>query len=242
MPEEISSLLAAMERSSVRTCGQRTYHEGLLWDRPVVMVFSGWGKVAAASTATELIARFNVDQIVFTGVAGGVAPEISIGDVVIGTSLVQHDMDARPLFPRHVIPLLGLDRIHADPKLAEKLFKAASGFVADICEETAASDRKRFGIQSSKVIRGEIASGDKFFADHADLAALRSRLEETVCVEMEGAAVAQVCHEHKVPFGIVRTISDSAGASAATDFPAFVQTIATRYAHGILRRLLTTST
>jgi nucleoside phosphorylase len=108
MQEEIDTLLKELPASSeVVDDGQRTYHSGRLWGTPVVVVFSRWGKVAAATTATHLISEFGVGEILFTGVAGAAQPGLNVGDVVVGARFWQHDIDARPLFPRHEIPLLG---------------------------------------------------------------------------------------------------------------------------------------
>jgi adenosylhomocysteine nucleosidase len=238
MQEEISSLLTAMDVTSKVVCGQRTYHVGTLWGTSVVIVFSRWGKVAAASTATELVARFDVEEIIFTGVAGGVRTGINIGDIVVGSSLVQHDMDARPLFDRHVIPLLDVEHIKTDLTLSQRLYAAAGDFVQQLANEVPEHEINRFGIKTPQVHRSEIASGDKFFASKDEISELGKRFPAVACVEMEGAAVAQVCHEHQIPFAVVRTISDSADASAALDFPAFVQMVATKYAEGILRRFM----
>ena len=105
MREEIASLVMDLGTADEALhTGMRTYHRGCLWGIPVVLVFSRWGKVAAASTVTHLIAQFGVDEIIFTGVAGAVDPALNVGDVVIAGQLFQHDMDARPLYSRHELP------------------------------------------------------------------------------------------------------------------------------------------
>jgi len=115
MQEEIDRLLRELPAGSeVVNDGRRTYHSGHLWGTPVVIVFSRWGKVAAATTATDLISDFCVTEILFTGVAGAAQPGLKVGDIVVGARLWQHDMDARPLFPRHEIPLLGRSSFASD--------------------------------------------------------------------------------------------------------------------------------
>ncbi|MFN5857671.1 MAG: 5'-methylthioadenosine/adenosylhomocysteine nucleosidase [Pseudanabaenaceae cyanobacterium] len=240
MPEENHCLVAAMAANPLCvTYGGRDYHVGKLWGHDVVIVFSRWGKVAAATSATTLITKFNAKEIIFTGVAGGVQRNLKVGDIVIGQALCQHDMDARPLFPRHEIPLLGQTKFMVAPEKQEALVAATERYLqGDFMTNITSEIREQFQITTPKMITGLIASGDKFFASQSDLDNLRADLPEAVCVEMEGAAVAQVCFEYNIPFSVVRTISDSADESAPTDFPAFVTAIASQYAHGILHQLL----
>ena len=106
MQEEIQTLLENLQNKTTITKGMRTYHKGLLFNKPVVLVFSRWGKVAAATTTTQLINDFEIDEIIFTGVAGSIQNHINIGDIVIGKNLYQHDMDASPLLEPFEIPLL----------------------------------------------------------------------------------------------------------------------------------------
>ena len=97
MQEEIETLLKELPPDAeVINDGRRTYHSGRLWDTPVVVVFSRWGKVAAATTATHLISDFGIDEILFTGVAGATQPGLKVGDIVVGARLWQHDMNAPP--------------------------------------------------------------------------------------------------------------------------------------------------
>src|ERR1700719_2936150 len=100
MPQEIALLQLDLEHARGQTRGMRQYLQGTLYGKDVVLVFSRCAKVAAASTATTLIEVFGVDLVVFTGVAGATDPSLEVGDVVIGTSLIQHDLDPRPLFRR----------------------------------------------------------------------------------------------------------------------------------------------
>ena len=107
MPQEVAHLHDAMEDVTTTTIGQRDYHVGRLDGREVVLAFSRWGKVASASTATTMIDRFGADELVFTGVAGAVNRALSVGDIVVADALVQHDLDASPLFAPMEVPLLG---------------------------------------------------------------------------------------------------------------------------------------
>jgi adenosylhomocysteine nucleosidase len=241
MPEEIAGVLQALTDVRIQEFGRRQFHSGSLQGAEVVVVFSRWGKVAAAATVTQLLSSYPVAGLVFGGVAGGVRPGLAIGDIVVATELVQHDMDASPLYPRYEVPLLGKARFAADPLLCEQLTAAAKTFLAhDLSSQLAPGEREFFGITAPQVVQGLVASGDKFFASAADVQELRQRLPQVCCVEMEGAAVAQVCDEYGVPFAVVRTISDSADENSVHDFPRFSREIARHYSIGVLSRFLKT--
>ncbi|MBB3222411.1 5'-methylthioadenosine/adenosylhomocysteine nucleosidase [Pseudoduganella umbonata] len=222
LAEEQEGLIQAMQHAERHVHGMREYTVGNLWKVDTVAVLSRIGKVAAAMTATTLVERFGVTHILFTGVAGSADANVRVGDVVIAESLVQHDMDASPLFPRFDVPLTGLSHLPSDLGLSSRLAGAASTFLDS---ENGAT-----------LHRGLIGSGDQFINDGMRLAALKSALPGLLAVEMEGAAVAQVCFELGIPFAVIRTISDNANEDAATDFMAFVKTVASRYAFGIIEK------
>ena len=239
MPEEITAILASLAGVTTRTLGSRQYHAGGFHGVPVVAVFSGWGKVAAAATTAQLIASCDATEIVFAGVAGAVRHGSSIGDVVIGTELIQHDLDASPIFARYEVPLLGKSLLATDAGLRGRLRNAAHEFLRqDLATMVAQRERDWFGISAPKVLEGVIASGDQFFDSVEEIADLRQRLPQVVCVDMEGAAVAQVCEEYAVPFAIVRTLSDSADENAPHDFQRFSREISGHYSLGILTRFV----
>lgn len=241
MPEELATVLRQMNGTQQHAFGGRSYFAGQLWDVPAVVAFSRWGKVAAAITAVELIREFSVSQVVFTGVAGGIAPGLQIGDVVVGRNLFQHDMDARPIFPRFEIPLTGITAYQTNETTRATLLHAASEFLVGGCQEIALDVRSEFGLSSRRAQLADIASGDRFVADAATAQELREALPTVACVEMEGAAVAQVCSEYGVPFGIVRVVSDNAADNAHIDFARFVRSVAGAYALGILSRYFSLS-
>lgn len=197
----------------------REFWQGELHGQPVVLALSRIGKVAAATTATTLIEAFGVGRMVFTGVAGGVGPGVQVGDVVVATEFVQHDMDASPLFPRYQVPLYGRDRFACDDNLSAVLARAvrAGGYTLH---------------------QGLIASGDRFVSAAGEARELHATLDAAghapLAVEMEGAAVAQVCFDYGVPFAAMRTISDRADDTAHVDFPKFVTEVASRYALAIM--------
>src|SRR5262249_35435691 len=150
------------------------------------------------------------------------------GDVVVGETLLQHDMNAEPLFPRHEIPLLSRSRFDADRALAEALAAACERFIADeglVLASRFKAALPRFETALPQVHRGLVISGDQFVASAAAVGALRSLLPDALAVEMEGAAIAQVCHEYDVPCAVVRTISDTADEHASASFSSFLTDI-----------------
>jgi len=237
--EEIVAIANALTNVTTEEFGRRKYHIGRLCDVEVVAVFSRWGKVAAAATATQVVTSYAATQVIFTGVAGAIEPTLSIGDIVVGTELIQHDLDATPIFQRYEIPLLGKTALVTDPDLRARLTVAAQEFLRhDLSTAVLADELAVFNISSPRVRNGLIASGDKFFASAEEIATVRQQLPAALCVEMEGAAVAQVCEEYGVSFGIVRTISDAADHNSVHDFPRFSREIAGHYSAGVLSRFL----
>jgi len=239
MSEEIASVIEALSDVTTREFGRRQFHTGRFHGVEVVAVFSRYGKVAAAATVTQLLASYPVDRLIFGGVAGGVQPGLAIGDIVVATDLVQHDMDASPLFPRYEVPLLGKARFATDPQLRAGLVAAAKLFAQhDLAGHVSLTERAFFKMTVPRVVQGLVASGDRFFASSTAVGDLRDRLPGVCCVEMEGAAVAQVCDEYEIPYAVVRTISDSADENSVHDFPRFAREIARHYCKGVLLRYL----
>ena len=236
MPEEMKALLDAMEGISEFESGRRTYHKGILFGKDVVLVFSRWGKVAAAVTTTQLIHDFNPRQLIFTGVAGAIRPELNIGDVVIGNKLYQYDMDARPFFDRFEIPILKKKYFKTDYQ--EKLMESTQHFINNYSEFIPSIYAQLFDIQCPKSILGDIASGDSFISTAQQVKSISNALPDVYCVEMEGAAIAQVCYEYDIPFSIIRIISDKADDNSHIDFANFSDKIASHYALGILKYYL----
>jgi adenosylhomocysteine nucleosidase len=218
----------------------RTFHIGRIFNKECVVVFSRWGKVAAATTATALIHHFKVSEILFSGLAGSMRSDIRVGDLVIGRKFYQHDMDARPFLEEFEIPLTGTNFFESAPHLIET---AHQSLVASISNKTFLSDIPQasldaFNISQPTVWVGDIASGDRFFSNSIEKQHLLSKLPNLFCVEMEGASVAQVAHEHQVPFTVIRTISDAADDQSALDFSAFVEQIARPYTRAVVNCLL----
>lgn len=221
MHEELAPVLALMPDEHKVVVAGREFWQGHLHGHEVVAVLARIGKVAAATTATVLAERFQVGRVVFTGVAGGLGPGVQVGDVVVASEFLQHDMDASPIFPRHELPLYGRSRFAADPALAGALCEAA-----------------RVSLPRARVHRGLVVSGDRFVSTTAEARALQAELPDALAVEMEGAAFAQVCHDFDVPFAAVRTISDRADDAAHGDFLQFIRTVASPYSAAIVEALL----
>lgn len=238
LPEEQSGLLAALQHPERTAHTGRTFWQGTLHGQRVVLALSGIGKVAAATTTTALIERFGAQRIVFTGVAGGVGDGVQVGDVVVAQDYVQHDMNASPLFERWRVPGYAGVRLPCDPSLTALLLGAANACVA----QSAGLLGPQIGRNLPRAHLGLIASGDQFVASAADALLLRQALltagHDVLAVEMEGAAVAQVCLDYRVPFAAVRAISDRADDTAHVDFPQFIATVASRYADQIVSNFL----
>lgn len=241
MPEETALLAQALQNATPETRGTRNFIHGNLSGKNVILVFSGWGKVAAASAAVTLIEKFGVNFILFTGVAGAIAVDLQIGDIIAADQLMQHDLDASgvPGIKRYEVPLLGVAKFVIEPKWSELAQQAAQRYLQqDAEDDTPGKLRVEFGIKNPKVRRGLIISGDQFIASVEKVNQLRKELPAAQCVEMEGAAAAQVCYEHKIPLAVIRVISDKADHTASIDFPLFIKKIASHFTCGIAREFI----
>jgi adenosylhomocysteine nucleosidase len=241
LAQEADLIAHRLKREQEHVHSGRTYFTGELAGRRLVLVYSRVGKVAAAATTQHLIDVHRVGQIIFTGVAGALDPRLRVGDVVVAERLWQHDLDASPIFPPLEIPLLGVRSIPADAELSHRLVSAAQACVREDFAPVRPDAHAGAPIQPPRVVRGDIASGDRFVSSADQRADVRRRVPSAACVEMEGAAVAQVCLEQGIPFGVVRVISDSADGQAATDFSEFIREKASRYGLGIVERFLAAS-
>ncbi len=236
LPEEQQGLLEQLHGAQKHTVAGRDFWLGKLHDQPVALGLSRIGKVSATLTAAVLIGHFGASRIVFTGVAGGLAAGVKVGDVVVAHDFIQHDLDASPLFPRYEVPLYGRSRFPCDPALTALLTLAAGRALAS------SSHAARPLLAGAQVHCGLIASGDRFVSSADESSRLQAALEgaghSALAVEMEGAAVAQVCADYGVAFAAMRTISDCADDTAHIDFPTFVTAVASRYAQRIMDELL----
>ena len=204
MKAEVAQLKQEMNQPEVVTVAGMEFYRGTIGEKEVVVVQSGIGKVSAALCVQILADRFGVDGVVNTGIAGSLKAEINIGDIVISTDAVQHDMDATGFgYKPGVIPRMETSCFQADPTLV-RAAKAA-------CEKA---------VPEIQVFTGRIVSGDQFISDRAVKDRILAQFGG-MCTEMEGAAIAQAAYLNKIPFVIIRAISDKADDSAVVDYPAF---------------------
>ncbi|MBQ9686891.1 MAG: 5'-methylthioadenosine/adenosylhomocysteine nucleosidase [Oscillospiraceae bacterium] len=213
MDEEVATLKAAMCLTRTETVAGMEYCVGTLGGSAVVVVKCGIGKVNAGVCAQTLISVFHATRVINTGVAGSLDAAIDIGDVVISTDAVQHDFDVTPIgFAKGEIPYTGLFAFPADPTLR----RLAAAAVSHAAPEIAAFE-------------GRVCSGDQFIASREQKERILADFGG-VCCEMEGAAIAQVCHLSGVPFVVIRAISDKADDSEEVSYAVFAEAAARRSA------------
>ena len=236
LPEEQHGLLDQLQGARKKTVAGRDFWLGNLHGHPAALGLSRIGKVSATLTAAVLIGHLGASRIVFTGVAGGLAHGVKVGDVVIAHDFIQHDLDASPLFPRYEVPLYGRSRFPCDPALTALLTQAADRALAGSNQATSPL------LARAQVHTGLIASGDRFVSSANESKHLQAALQVAghmaLAVEMEGAAVAQVCADYGVDFAAMRTISDRADDTAHIDFQTFVAEVASGYAQRIIEELM----
>lgn len=204
MDEEVSKLKEKMQVEDVIKQASMEFFKGTLNGKAVVIVRSGIGKVNAACCTQILCDKFNVTHVINTGIAGSLNAQIDIGDVVVSTDVLHHDMDATGFgYALGQIPRMDTLAFEADKDLA-KLAK-------EVCEEVN---------PDIKVFQGRVVSGDQFISDKEVKATILKNFNG-YCTEMEGAAIAQAAYLNDVKFVVVRAISDKADDSATEDYPTF---------------------
>ncbi len=236
MTEEVEGVVSLLQNRKETVIGMRSYYSGDYNDQKLVVVFSRWGKVAAATTVTTLITEFNVSAIIFTGVAGAINSALRIGDIVIGKELMQHDLDARPMIGQFEIPLIHKSKIDS----SASLIALSSVAVNQLIEEGMFKLEPFIPYNNGdpKLFIGDIASGDQFIASQEDKKRIHDALPSVMCVEMEGGAVAQICYEYNIPFVVIRTISDTADHDSPDNFQEFTKDVANLYSKVIIRRII----
>jgi adenosylhomocysteine nucleosidase len=219
MLEEVELIQQKMTvEKTVRHAGIQ-FIEGSFCGKAIVVCKSGVGKVNAAMCTQALIDFFKVEAVVFTGVAGALDPLLNIGDIVISTDCMQHDMDVTALgFSRGTIPFQATSIFTADVNLSKFAYDASTKLFPD------------------QVKLGRILSGDQFIASRDKVAELYQELSG-ICTEMEGAATAQVCVTNEIAFVIIRSMSDKANGSAPDNFAEFM-TQAALHSYQIVEEML----
>lgn len=203
MVEEIELLHQNVKNIEQSTIAGITYYEGTLHGQAVIYCKSGVGKVNAA-ICTQVLLSMDVDCVWFTGVAGALDPRLNVGDIVVSSSALQHDMDVTPLgFAKGIIPFQEVSDFVADESLVKLAVEAGEALFHD------------------RTVVGRVVSGDQFIASVDKVKELYEEFGGA-CAEMEGASVAQVCYANGVPFIIIRSMSDKADGSANVTYTDFV--------------------
>lgn len=220
MQEETELLLKEMNIDKKEIKAQMEFNAGKLYDKKVVVVTSGIGKVNAAVCAQILVDDYNVDCTINVGIAGGAKEDIYPGDVVVAESLIQHDVDTS---------FFG-DKIGQIPRLETYDFKCDSNLVqiaSEACKEIN---------HEHNYFKGRIVSGDQFISSAEKLNYFHDEFTALGC-EMEGASIAQVCYLNNIPFVVIRSISDNAINGTHMDYEKFKH-IAVKNSTNILRKML----
>lgn len=219
MEPEVALLREQISEVTTHQSGGYTFYQGTLAGMPVVLVQSGIGKVAAALATALLIQQFKPAAVVNTGSAGGFDPELNVGDVVISTEVRHHDVDVTAFgYAMGQVPQMPAAFV-AHPKLIE----AAEQSIA------------KLGFCNTK--KGLIATGDSFICDPVRIATIRQQFPAMLAVEMEGAAIAQVCHMLNTPFVVIRSLSDIAGKESPQSFEAYLE-VASKHSSAMVLELL----
>lgn len=204
MDEEVAKLKEVMDNVTISSRAAMDFYKGMMNGHEIVVVRSGIGKVNAAICTQILVDEYHVRCVVNTGIAGSLKAEINIGDIVLSTDTLEHDMDAVAFgYPVGQIPRMDTLAFEADSELR--------GAARAACEKV---------LPDVGVFEGRVVSGDQFVSDSEK----KSWLSETFggfCTEMEGAAIAHTAYLNQIPFLIIRAISDKADNSASMDYPAF---------------------
>lgn len=218
MDEEVVQLLEKMTNKKETMVANCSFVQGILFEKEVVLLKSGIGKVNAAMATAIMHERFSPSMVINTGSAGGFAEQLEVGDVIISSQVVHHDVDATafnyaygqvpgmpPMFP-------------ADTELITK----ATNSVKDL------------GINFSE---GVVATGDSFIEDPNRVAFIHKKFPTMIAAEMEAAAIAQVCYQYETPFVVIRALSDIAGKKSSISFDAFLEKAAKNAAKIIMTTL-----
>ena len=223
MDEEVAMLKEKLTEVQVETKAAMDFYKGKLEGKDVVVVRSGIGKVNAAMCAQILADVYHADHVINTGIAGSLKAEINIGDIVLSTDVLHHDMDATGFgYDLGQIPQMNVFSFESDEKMRT--------IAKEVCEAVN---------PEIQVFEGRIVSGDQFISSREVKDRIKSNFDG-YCTEMEGAAIAQTAYLNRIPFVIIRAISDKADDSATMDYPTFEKQAvehSVRLTRGFLKRI-----
>ena len=220
IPEELGSILDNLQNTFISKYGDMELYSGEWITEKgnkilITAGWSGWGKVSAARSTTRMIQTLykekKVDLIIFTGVAGSANKDLKKWDIVVSECIMQHDMDARPIFDKFVIPALDTKKIYCNKLLVDLVFNS-------LINNSLNKDISNFG----NVHKGLIATGDIFISEKEKLNKLTQEIPDLLAVEMEGGAFAQVAVQEEIEWIVLRVISDNADEEAEDDFKEFL--------------------
>lgn len=221
MHEEVMLLKEKLTHVKHSQRGARTYYEGTYANHDVVLCLSGWGKSAAAATTSCLIEVFEVELILFVGLAGSLQSHVKIGDIVIGNELTQHDMDLREFSMLGAIlpPFYRSYRFKTSERMLNLAKKSTDEFQLKLQANSLTEINQSY---SPNIHVGEIGTGDQFVSSEKMKQHIIAKYPALLCTEMEGAAIAQIAHDSEVEFLIIRVISDNAADEAHSTFTKFL--------------------
>ncbi|MBE2894389.1 5'-methylthioadenosine/S-adenosylhomocysteine nucleosidase [Spirabiliibacterium falconis] len=218
MAQEVDILLNKMDNVQHETIGSCTLYQGTINGKAVSLMQSGIGKVAAAMATTALLLKTTPTVVINTGSAGGIDPQLNVGDVVISTQTAHHDVDVTAFgYAKGQLPA-NPARFESD----ERLLQLAERVLQQ---------------QQQSAVRGLICSGDMFCNGEAQLAHIKADFPDAIAVEMEAAAIAQVCHAFNTPFIVIRAISDVADKVSHLSFDEFLPLAAVQSSKMVLALL-----
>mgnify|MGYP001239212611 FL=1 len=217
MEEEVAILRNQIESSNTDTIANSEYTSGKLKGADVVLLKSGIGKVNAAMSTAVLLYHYQPDVVINTGSAGGLNPELQVGDIVISTEVRHHDVDATVFgYEYGQVPQMPAAYL-ADKRLIETAARSAETLT---------------GVQ---VVKGLITTGDSFMSDPDRVESIRHKWNDLQAVEMEAAAIAQVCYQFGTPFVIIRSLSDIAGKESNISFDQYLEKAARNSAELVVK-------
>ena len=203
MPVEVDGLTAILNEKQGEAVSGIVFYQGKISGVSCVVACCGPGKVNAAVCTQAMLMRYPVSLVINTGVAGGIGPGVRIGDLVVAEGVVQYDFDTSPLDGvKGLLPVLNEVVVPTDQAASDTLLQCARR------------------VYDGNVTRGIVATGDQFISGGEQAAKIRGDFGADAC-EMEGGSIGQVCALNKIPFAVIRAISDHGDDEASVDFPAF---------------------